>query len=93
MDMVDGKWMDENETTNLASCLPYYYIYIYTYVYIYNISYIYTYVYIYIYIILYIYIYIKYISIYIGISRRFMGYELKGLMVIYCMDFLLWDIS
>ena len=26
MDMVDGIWMDENEATNLASCLPHYYI-------------------------------------------------------------------
>ena len=24
MDMVDGIWMDENEATNLASCLPHY---------------------------------------------------------------------
>ena len=27
MDMVDGIWMDENEATNLASCLPHYYCY------------------------------------------------------------------
>ena len=26
MDMVDGIWMDENEATNLASCLPHYWV-------------------------------------------------------------------